>query len=52
LGYQVSPKLNFQVGYLNQLISVPGIDEPEVNHSIVVSVSFNMDDIMNTFFKK
>jgi len=52
LGFQVSPKLNFQLGYLNQLISVPGIDEPEVNHSIVVSVSFNMDDIMNTFFKK
>jgi hypothetical protein len=52
LGFQVSPKLNFQLGYLNQLISVPGIDEPEVNHSIVVSVSFNMDDIMATFFRK
>lgn len=52
LGFQVSPKLNFQLGYLNQIISVPGIDEPEVNHSIVVSILFNMDDIMATFFKK
>jgi hypothetical protein len=50
-GYQVSPKLNFQIGYLNQLINVSGAETPDSNHNVQIGVSFNMDDIMQTFFK-
>jgi len=52
IGYQVSPKLNFQVGYLNQVISLPGVENPDVNHNLQVALFFNMDDIMQTFFKR
>lgn len=51
LGFQVSPKLNFQIGYLKQLISVRNVDKPDINHNLQIGVSFNMDDIMQTFFK-
>ncbi len=52
VGYQVSPKLNFQLGYLNQYISLPGALEPDINHNLQVAVVFNMDDIMRTVFTK
>lgn len=52
LGYQVSPKLNFQIGYLNQVISIPGNLRPDINHNLQIGVAYNMDDIMATFFNK
>lgn len=52
MGFQVSPKLNFQLGYLNQLISVPGALRPDINHNLQIGVMFNMDDIMPSFFKQ
>jgi len=50
-GYQVSPKLNFQIGYLNQSISVKDIVRPDVNHNLQIGINYNMDDIMQTIFK-
>ncbi len=50
LGYQVSPKLNFQLGYMNQLARQPFYPNHEVNHLLQVAVSYNMDDLMATFF--
>jgi len=50
-GFQVSPKLNFQLGYLNQVISVPNSSRLDVNHNLQVGVMFNMDDIMPSLFK-
>lgn len=50
-GYQVSPKLNFQIGYLNQLISIPGLLTPDVNHNLQIGIAYNMDDLMPSFFK-
>jgi len=52
LGYQVSPKLNFQIGYLNQLISISNEPRPDINHNLQIGVSFNMDDIMQTVFRQ
>lgn len=51
LGYRVNPNLNFQLGYLNQVISLPGTDVPEVNHNLQVSVFFNVNDVMHPFKK-
>ncbi len=51
-GYQVSPKLNFQLGYLHQLISIPGLQRTDVNHNLTIGVAYNMDDIMGTFFNR
>lgn len=50
LGIQVSPKLNFQFGYLNQQAVQPGFDNHEVNHLAQIAVSYNMDDLMRGFF--
>lgn len=49
LGYQVSPKLNFQIGYLNQLAQQNKFNHLEVNHLFQVAISYNMDDLMKTF---
>lgn len=51
LGYQVSPKMNFQVGYLNQFSQI-GNPQAQVDHILQVGVSYNMDDLMQTFFRK
>lgn len=51
LGYQVSPKMNFQIGYLNQF-SQTGNPEAQVDHILQIGVSYNMDDLMQTFFRK
>lgn len=50
IGYQVSPKLNFQIGYLNQYAMQPVFDNGEVNHLLQFTVAYNMDDLMRTFF--
>lgn len=50
LGIQVSPKLNFQVGYLNQLAVQPLHPNLEVSHLFQLGLSFNMDDLMRSFF--
>ena len=50
LGVQVSPKLNFQIGYLNQLATQNAAPNLEVNHLFQVGVSYNMDDLMRSFF--
>jgi hypothetical protein len=52
IGYQVSPKLNFQIGYLNQIISIPGDPKSDINHNLQIGVAYNMDDIMSGFFNK
>lgn len=51
LGYQVSPKMNFQLGYMNQFIHVPGNKVAQVDHILQFAVSYNMDDLMPSFFK-
>lgn len=50
-GYQVNPKLNFQLGYLNQFAYLAKNDKKIVDHLIQFSVSYNMDDIMGAIFK-
>lgn len=52
VGFQVSPKLNFQLGYLNQYIHNVGNPTAQVDHIVQLSIAYNMDDIMQTFFKK
>lgn len=52
LGYQVSPKLNFQLGYMQQLARQGAYPNMEVNNLIQLAVSYNMDDLMGTFFRK
>ncbi len=52
IGYQVSPKLNFQAGYLHQSINQPQWTFTEINHLFQISVAYNMDDIMKTVFNK
>jgi hypothetical protein len=49
LGYQVSPKLNFQIGYLNQLAQQNMFINLETNHLFQIAISYNMDDLMRTF---
>lgn len=51
-GYQVSPTMNFQVGYMKQLISIPGVDKADIGHHLQIGVAYNMDDIMKTIFNK
>lgn len=50
LGIQVSPKLNFQFGYMNQLANQTFIPEVEQSHAFQLRVSYNMDDLMRSFF--
>ncbi len=52
IGYQVSPKMNFQLGYLNQFSQVSGSSIAHKDHILQFSVSYNMDDLMQSFFKK
>lgn len=52
LGYQVSPKLNIQLGYMNQFANVSFSSRGHVDHIVQFSVAYNMDDLMQTFFKK
>lgn len=52
LGYQLNPKFNLQFGYLNQVISIPGFDRPDVNHNFQMSVVYNMDDLTTLFLSK
>jgi hypothetical protein len=49
LGYQWSPKFNLQLGYMNQLVSVPTMLAPDVNHLLQLNVSFNMDELGSLF---
>ncbi len=51
-GYQVSPKMNFQLGYMNHLISIPGVDKADIGHHLQFSISYNMDDLMKTIFSR
>lgn len=51
LGYQISPMFNVQIGYQNQYISPPSADHAIVQQILAVSVSYNMEDIMRTFFR-
>ncbi|TVR37303.1 MAG: DUF2490 domain-containing protein [Cryomorphaceae bacterium] len=51
-GYQFSPKFNFQVGYLHQYISIPGATSGNINHNLQVGISYNMDDLMPTMFRR
>lgn len=52
IGYQVSPKMNFQLGYLNQYAQVPGNSKPHIDHVLLLGVSYNMDDLMQSFYRK
>jgi hypothetical protein len=52
LGYQVSPKLNFQIGYLHQSIQSRNQIPLDINHNLQVSIAYNMDDLMGTIFGK
>jgi len=51
-GYQVSPKFNIQLGYLNQVIAVPNITRADVNHNLQIGISYNMDMFFNLFSEK
>lgn len=50
LGYQVSPKMNFQLGYVYQYAAQPVYTHGSVNNIALLSVVYNMDDLMRTFF--
>lgn len=50
IGIQISPMLNFQFGYLNQLASQPAFPNHEIQHLLQIGVSYNMDDLMKSFF--
>ena len=52
IGYQVSPRMNFQLGYLNQLSNISGNPKAQTDHVLQVAMSYNMDDLMQSFFKK
>lgn len=52
LGFQLSPKFNLQLGYLNQVISLPGGLLPDINHNLQMSVVYNMDDLTGLFSAK
>jgi hypothetical protein len=43
LGYQFSPKVNLQLGYLNQAIGIPGVDFYDVNHNLQIGFLYNLD---------
>lgn len=43
LGYQVSSQMNFQLGYLKQLVNMPSNSTFEVNHNLQISVFYNVD---------
>lgn len=52
VGYQVSPKLNFQIGYLNQVArQKPSAQLERLNH-LQFTVAYNMDDLMAGFFRR
>lgn len=50
LGYQVSPKMNFQLGYMNQFAQFSTKPKGHTDHIAMFAVSYNMDDLMQTFF--
>lgn len=52
IGFQVSPKLNFQLGYMNQFAQVTGKTTAHIDHILQFGISYNMDDLMPTFLKK
>jgi hypothetical protein len=52
IGYQVSPKLNFQLGYLNQFAHNKSSEVAMIDHIVQFGFSYNMDDLMPTFLKK
>lgn len=52
LGYQLNPKFNLQFGYLNQVISVPNLPKPDINHNFQMSIVYNMDDLTALFQSK
>jgi len=52
IGYQLNPKFNLQFGYLNQVISLPGGQIPDVNHNFQISVVYNMDDLSSFFLNR
>lgn len=51
LGFQISPKFNIRAGYMNQYISSATANHAIVQHIFSVGISYNMEDIMRTFFK-
>lgn len=52
IGYQFHPKLNVQIGYMNQFAQVQYNPHGFTEHILLMGVSYNMDDLMQTFFKK
>jgi len=52
IGFQVSPKLNFQLGYMNQFAQVGWKTNAHIDHILQFGISYNMDDLMQTFLKK
>lgn len=51
-GYQLSPKMNFQIGYLNQFAQVGYNTKGHTDHVIQLAMVYNMDDLMQTFLNK
>lgn len=43
IGYQFSPQMNVQVGYMNQTIQKPNGREMESNHTLTLFVFYNLD---------
>ncbi|WMJ73479.1 DUF2490 domain-containing protein [Cytophagaceae bacterium ABcell3] len=42
-GYQFNPKVNFQVGYLKQVIKIPGKTTPDISHNLQVGIFYNTE---------
>ncbi len=49
VGYQINPKFNIQIGYLNQVVALPDALLPDINHNFQMSVVYNMDDLTSLF---
>lgn len=52
IGYQFRPNVNIQLGYVNNFSPVKWTTRGFVTHAIQLSIAYNMDDLMQTFFKK
>ncbi len=43
VGYQVNPKMHFQLGYLNQVIGIPSTNALDFNHNLQIGLLYNLD---------
>lgn len=51
-GYQVNPKLNFQLGYMNQFAQVSWKSDAQIDHLLQFSIVYNTDVLQRLFSNK